>query len=969
MVFAAVSTAAAALGRSLSAAWIASFAVSGIPAVLGASAAHPIVRDIGDPLGIRIVVAQVLAMEPRADGGDWALVTDALLTNRIVWLAVALALCIVIVGVGFRRTTPAVPRTGKGGGGLTNLINTAGPIAASTRLTIFHLKYLWRSLTFRLGAPVLLVLLSEGVRRIAAPFYVPSLPTTASLLGALGGAYMWAMMVWIALLAIDLGERERDERMYSLARTLPLVPEIWWVSRAIALCITLLLIQSAALALLLALTSAHVTPAMLGGTLMSLLPALLVACATVALHAWLASRLGVYLLILAIAAAGAALSTTTLGPGLVQFARLPSLHLSDMLGIAEPSPRWSVYAVYWLLATALSWAVALRAERRAPSWPAAVLMVAWTGTGVLISVQTPPTYPNVDAWQAKYELAMRKHATPSGIERSQIELTADFNPSDRQVTITGAHRYRFAGPGEVAVLPFSFPMGARTKITLDVPYRIVESGEGYVILSLRTPIASGDVFVARYESALQGPRVSADPRLTTRGFTVLSVQFEPALGYDPGMAVKDEARRQALGLPVDRGDEGAETPESAGRTRALFEATLVVPEGWQGVAPGQLISTSIRHDGRRIQRFRTAGTMGPKFAVAAHPWLESSAELNGLPVRILYAANHWENVERIHETARTSVAAFTALFGGLPNGSLAITEIPAGALAPLSMPGVVFIPENAGFTQDLRMRGFSAPALKRIMVDPTVIVVAHEIAHQWWGLNLFSVKGPGDIWLSESVAQYLALTIVEAMQGRPRLRAALRQQDAEYFSLRRADDVKCGMATCASLAHHVAYTRGSLAWMALEDAVGQTALKSELGVFYRRAVGPVSAGGLLAHLKKSFPTHVGLIESLFEDSVTYRVRVDVSAIEPNAPRTRVSLELRGKGLRGAATGARRVWLEWQADGESLGKSVHLLEPGLHDLDLLRPFGAKDLVVDPDYLLVTEDRGLLSARVNESPAAQ
>ena len=69
-------------------------------------------------------------------------------------------------------------------------------------------------------------------------------------------------------------------------------------------------------------------------------------------------------------------------------------------------------------------------------------------------------------------------------------------------------------------------------------------------------------------------------------------------------------------------------------------------------------------------------------------------------------------------------------------------------------------------------------------IDLSYAVVAHEVAHQWWGATLTPARVEGAAVLTESLAWYSAFQLVERTQGREHLWRLLRMMREVYATPR-----------------------------------------------------------------------------------------------------------------------------------------------------------------------------------------
>ena len=117
------------------------------------------------------------------------------------------------------------------------------------------------------------------------------------------------------------------------------------------------------------------------------------------------------------------------------------------------------------------------------------------------------------------------------------------------------------------------------------------------------------------------------------------------------------------------------------------------------------------------------------------------------------------NAEMVASKAAQAVDFFSRRYGPYPYGSLALTQMP-GNLSQ-GWPSLVFLSSLSFLTPEERS------ALHFDQVDKVLIgsVIAHETAHQWWG-DLVSWSDYRDQWISEGLANYSALMLLESEDPR-----------------------------------------------------------------------------------------------------------------------------------------------------------------------------------------------------------
>jgi aminopeptidase N len=109
-------------------------------------------------------------------------------------------------------------------------------------------------------------------------------------------------------------------------------------------------------------------------------------------------------------------------------------------------------------------------------------------------------------------------------------------------------------------------------------------------------------------------------------------------------------------------------------------------------------------------------------------------------------------VARFARGVRASLDYYTQNFGPYPLKQLRIVEFPRYASFAYAYPGTISYAEAFGWLTKVD---------ERVHFDLPTAVVAHEVAHQWWGYQVVPAPVAGAGLLSEVLAQYSALMVTE----------------------------------------------------------------------------------------------------------------------------------------------------------------------------------------------------------------
>jgi len=113
------------------------------------------------------------------------------------------------------------------------------------------------------------------------------------------------------------------------------------------------------------------------------------------------------------------------------------------------------------------------------------------------------------------------------------------------------------------------------------------------------------------------------------------------------------------------------------------------------------------------------------------------------------------NAQRVADASASAIESYSRWFGPYPYRRLALTQVPGNMSQ--GWPGLVFLSSFSYLTREEQSHLHFSSVEKNLIS----LVIGHETAHQWWG-DLVSWNDYRDQWISEALANYSALMLVEA---------------------------------------------------------------------------------------------------------------------------------------------------------------------------------------------------------------
>lgn len=113
-------------------------------------------------------------------------------------------------------------------------------------------------------------------------------------------------------------------------------------------------------------------------------------------------------------------------------------------------------------------------------------------------------------------------------------------------------------------------------------------------------------------------------------------------------------------------------------------------------------------------------------------------------------------------------------------------------------------------------------------IDYVFYVTAHEVAHQWWAHQVIGANVQGATVLSETMSQYSALMVMEEEYGADQMRRFLKYEMDNYLSSRGGELLEELPLMLVENQGYIHYRKGSVVMYALKDYVGEENLNDAI---------------------------------------------------------------------------------------------------------------------------------------------
>ncbi|WP_309893777.1 M1 family aminopeptidase [Archangium sp.] len=897
-----------------------------------------------DPLGLTVMSALSKSWTPLQKSTQLIGLEGALLSNRLLWLGLALGgLALTWLrfrfvhpmagarsGSGARRRDADVPRSEGVVKAVPRVARTFG-LATHVRQTLAIAGESFRQLMtggggLALGAmAVLLVLTGPELMEYLG---VPLFPTTGHLTRVLVRSrdLPWQLVpLLILFFAGELVWRERDARLGDIADAMPVPDWVPFVGKLLGLGLMLVVAQALMMAAAMLVQVRLDYPVLEVGLYarilfgLQLAGYLLFALLALVVHVVVNHKYVGHMVVLL--AYGCMNYAPALGleHNLLVYGADPGWAYSDMRGFGPFLGPWLWFKLYWSawalllsLVARLLWVrgrergIGSRLQLARRRWTRPVAGAAAVAVGLLLTVGGFILYNTnvLNAYhttsdragrRAEYERRYGRYAGLAQPVLTGTRLHVEFHPSRRTAELRGT--YELVNRSAVAIDFLHLATASEVEtdaVRFNRPATLLLADEelGHRSYALEAPLQPGESLRLDFEVRFQPRGFSnqgIDASVVTNGSYFQHREWLPAIGYQEDRELSGGGERRAHGLtprPAFRSLSDVEASQGVNGVRMAFEAVVGTEEGQVAVAPGSLRRTWTEN-GRRYFHYATDFPIRDDYAFFSADYAVHDATWNDVAIQIFHHPGHAWNLDGMVRSVQASLDYCTEQFGPYPHKQLRLVEHPGDGN------GLHASPMNISYEE-----GFSLfnPKADGRELDFPFAIVAHEVAHQWWGNQLTPARVEGAPVLTESLAWYSALAVVKKTYGDEHLRRLLGVLREAYLTPRALADVPLLRATDWFLA----YRKGPFVMHALREYIGEARVNTAL----RRLLEQYGSGtpplptslDLYRELQAVTPDGLGsLLHDLFETNTYWELEAKQATDEPAEGGTwRVTLDVRAR---------------------------------------------------------------------------
>jgi ABC-2 type transport system permease protein len=933
-VFGSMLFALATAARSMMGAYLGLIAILAGWVATGILFDKPETRDIAaflDPTGIAALFHQTQIWTSVERNTRLPEFVGVFLQNRVLWGSFALA-CLAASYFMYRTDGKAMMalKQQKSAAAAGPPIVPFAPVVAPALDDTVRTAQMWARTRFDVKSVILspsfFVLLIIGLfNSLSALLYANEQggttiePVTRLMVGALQSGFSFIPTIIAGLYAGELVWRDRQRRIAEIIDATPITDYALLLPKVAAILVVLLVANFIGMmtAIGVQIYKGHTDFELMGYLLWWILPTTISGLQIAILAIFFQTispnkYVGWGFLLAYLIASSALLSALGLQHNLYNFGSGPKTPISAFNGLghfwvgkAWFDLYWSAFCVVLIIVTYGLWRRGAETRlfprlvrfpsrlRGGAGWVFGTAMISFIGMGSwifyntnVLNIYTPSS--KADETLAASEKALAQYEDMAGPIITDIKFNINLRPNDRQADVIGSYVIQNQTGAPLKRMIARMPKRAsveRATLSLQNATKEKDWPEFDVTLyRFDVPMAPGEKRVLNFQTTYGRKGFTNDRgqhRVVANGTFISNEALAPILRVSRSDWMTDATKRRKYGLdprerPIKLGDPKGDAhhyfrPDSHW---VNADITVTTTEDQIPVAPGYLVSES-KAAGRITRRFVSQAPIHNFFSIqsARYNVRRSQVEIAGKPVAVelYYHPTHTRNLEAMENATHAALSMFSERFSTYQFQQFRILEFPAYSAIAQSFANTVPFSEDIGWLQANRDPN---------KIDLVTLVTAHEVAHQWFAHQFIGADKQGATMLSESLAEYAGLLVVEKLLGPSQVRKFLQYEQARYLGGRGTDSLEELPLVQVENQPYIHYHKGALVMYFLRNELGEEVINSTIRKLidrfaFKPAPYPTSADfvTILRAEVGSDPIKQQLITDVFEKITLYEAKV------------------------------------------------------------------------------------------------
>ena len=448
-------------------------------------------------------------------------------------------------------------------------------------------------------------------------------------------------------------------------------------------------------------------------------------------------------------------------------------------------------------------------------------------------------------FKADYEKKLKRFEYQPQPKITNVKLQVELYPKTRDYTAQGYYILTNTLKEPIYKIYLQKPIGSEI-ILEEVSFQGEAFADkryapyGFCIYTLKKPLQPGEAVKMKFKQSYttKGFKENDSNNSVLQNGTFLTNKALPTLGYNKEYELDDTRIRAKFELPPAKGmakrnDKTELAYSSTGGNAGLinFEVTIGTDKSQKAISSGTL-QKNWKLGNRSYFYYKTDKPIVNQYAIVSadyqvfkSSWSAKNDRL-AIPVdlEIYYQKGHHYNLDRMTQAFKLSFDYFSTNFGSYQHKNMRIIETPNCIEQPESFSGAIPFSESNEFMLNID---------EQSGVDIILYRTAHELAHQWWGMQLQAANVQGKNMILETLAQYSALMVMKKKYSKEKIEQLLQKEQEVYLQAKKRYTNQEVPLELVEKQDYIFNAKGILAMYALQNYIGEEKVNLALKRFIR----------------------------------------------------------------------------------------------------------------------------------------
>ncbi|KOY53095.1 ABC transporter permease/M1 family aminopeptidase [Polaribacter dokdonensis] len=360
----------------------------------------------------------------------------------------------------------------------------------------------------------------------------------------------------------------------------------------------------------------------------------------------------------------------------------------------------------------------------------------------------------------------------------------------------------------------------------------------YSIFNLKNALQPGDSVKMYFKQSFttkgfeQG---NSNSNIVYNGTFFNNEQF-PTLGYNKKYELQDEDERREHNLSKRSRKANIDDPKELVNARSggdsdgiHFEMIIGTSKDQTALVPGDLLRKWTDNN-RNYFHYKTTtpiinfyAIVSADYEIKKDKWMTNNKGITEpVDLEIYYQKGHKYNIDRMMRSMKASLDYYSNNFSRYQYQQLRIMEFPRYATFAQSFPGTIPFSESIGFVLDID---------DEKDLDMAFYVTAHEVAHQWFAMQVEAANVQGQLMVLETLSQYAAIMVLKQQYSEEKVQQFLTLQMDKYKEGIQKESKEEPSLALVENQDYVYYAKGAINMYEFQKAIGEKNVNKALKRF------------------------------------------------------------------------------------------------------------------------------------------